>query len=167
MFCDFFMHERHVIFVNMMTFDKTNGEHRRAVKAIFQTLFEEGRKRGYSKYRSHVNAMGEFVGSDDARGLADMTLQIKWLRCMTSTTTLTAGSSRLSRTRWIRMVSCRRENKEFGQRGFGSTRSSRPICRGSVIVTFIDGVRLQTAPPQKYLSPAASGEKRGQLSSEV
>jgi FAD/FMN-containing dehydrogenase len=57
LFCDFFMHERHVIFVNMMTFDKTNAEHRRAVEAIFRRLFEEGRKRGYSKYRSHVNTM--------------------------------------------------------------------------------------------------------------
>ncbi|KAF2031735.1 FAD-linked oxidase-like protein [Setomelanomma holmii] len=57
LFCDFFMHERHVIFVNMFTFDKTNAEHRRAVQAIFDNLFEEGRKRGYSKYRSHVRAM--------------------------------------------------------------------------------------------------------------
>lgn len=58
LFCDFFMHERHVIFVNMMTFDKTNPEHRRAVEAIFQGLFREGKKRGFSKYRSHVNYMG-------------------------------------------------------------------------------------------------------------
>ncbi|KAJ4344464.1 uncharacterized protein N0V89_012206 [Didymosphaeria variabile] len=57
LFCDFFMHERHVIFVNMMTFDKTNLEHRRAVQAIFLNLFEEGKKRGFSKYRSHINTM--------------------------------------------------------------------------------------------------------------
>ncbi|KAF2441308.1 vanillyl alcohol oxidase [Karstenula rhodostoma CBS 690.94] len=57
LFCDFFMHERHVIFVNMMTFDKTNVEHRRAVQAIFMNLFEEGKKRGFSKYRSHINTM--------------------------------------------------------------------------------------------------------------
>ncbi|KAH7072697.1 hypothetical protein BKA63DRAFT_472831 [Paraphoma chrysanthemicola] len=57
LFCDFFMHERHVIFVNMFTFDKTNAEHRRAVQAIFDKLFEAGKKRGYSKYRSHVRAM--------------------------------------------------------------------------------------------------------------
>ncbi|KAF2457767.1 glycolate oxidase [Lineolata rhizophorae] len=57
LFCDFFMHERHVIFVNMMTFDKTNPEHRRAVETIFHNLFKEGRKRGFSKYRSHVNYM--------------------------------------------------------------------------------------------------------------
>ncbi|EOD51333.1 putative 4-cresol dehydrogenase protein [Neofusicoccum parvum UCRNP2] len=59
LFCDFFMHERHVIFVNMMTFDKTNPEHRRAVEAIFQGLFREGKKRGFSKYRSHVNYMDQ------------------------------------------------------------------------------------------------------------
>jgi hypothetical protein len=59
LFCDFFMHERHVIFVTMFTFDKTNAEHRRGVQAIFDNLFEEGKKRGYSKYRSHVRAMGK------------------------------------------------------------------------------------------------------------
>ncbi|PSN65330.1 FAD-linked oxidase-like protein [Corynespora cassiicola Philippines] len=57
LFCDFFMHERHVIFVNMMTFDKTNLNHRQAVENIFHNLFEEGKKRGFSKYRSHINTM--------------------------------------------------------------------------------------------------------------
>jgi len=58
LFCDFFMHERHVIFVNMMVFDKTNAEHRHAVDTIFRALYREGRQRGFSKYRSHVNYMG-------------------------------------------------------------------------------------------------------------
>ncbi|KAF2702919.1 vanillyl alcohol oxidase [Pleomassaria siparia CBS 279.74] len=57
LFCDFFMHERHVVLVNMMTFDKTNVAHRQSVEAIFRNLFQEGRKRGYSKYRSHINTM--------------------------------------------------------------------------------------------------------------
>jgi FAD/FMN-containing dehydrogenase len=57
LFCDFFMHERHVIFVNMFTFDKTEVMHRTAVQTIFDNLFEEGKKRGYSKYRSHINTM--------------------------------------------------------------------------------------------------------------
>lgn len=43
----------------MMTFDKTNSFHRASVQAIFQDLFAEGKKRGYSKYRSHVNAMDQ------------------------------------------------------------------------------------------------------------
>ncbi|KAJ4370468.1 hypothetical protein N0V83_004986 [Neocucurbitaria cava] len=57
LFCDFFMHERHVIFVNMFTFDKTNAGHRQTVQTLFNNLFEAGKKRGYSKYRSHVNTM--------------------------------------------------------------------------------------------------------------
>jgi len=61
LFCDFFMHERHLIFVTMMLFDKSNADHRKTVDAIFQSLFEEGKKRGFSKYRSHVNHMGEFL----------------------------------------------------------------------------------------------------------
>ncbi|KAJ9500493.1 hypothetical protein H2202_004288 [Exophiala xenobiotica] len=65
LFCDFFMHERHVIFVNMMVFDKTNPEHRRAVDTIFRNLYQEGRKRGFSKYRSHVNYMDLVADSYD------------------------------------------------------------------------------------------------------
>ena len=60
LFCDFFMHERHVIFVNMMSFDKSNAEQKGAVERIWGKLFEEGRKRGYSKYRGHVGVMGEW-----------------------------------------------------------------------------------------------------------
>ncbi|KIW98341.1 uncharacterized protein Z519_00001 [Cladophialophora bantiana CBS 173.52] len=57
LFCDFFMHERHVIFVNMIVFDKTNPDHRNAVDTIFRSLYKEGRQRGFSKYRSHINYM--------------------------------------------------------------------------------------------------------------
>ncbi|KAL2429116.1 Vanillyl-alcohol oxidase [Exophiala dermatitidis] len=65
LFCDFFMHERHVIFVNMMVFDKTNDEHRKAVDSIFRQLFKEGRQRGFSKYRSHLNYMDLVADSYD------------------------------------------------------------------------------------------------------
>jgi hypothetical protein len=68
LFCDFFMHERHVIFVNMFTFDKTDAVHRRAVKTMFDDLFEEGRRRGYSKYRSHVREMDRVAGLYDFGG---------------------------------------------------------------------------------------------------
>lgn len=61
LFCDFFMHERHVIFVNMMVFDKTDPKHRHAVDTIFRNLYKEGRQRGFSKYRSHINYMGELM----------------------------------------------------------------------------------------------------------
>ncbi|OQV07371.1 FAD binding domain-containing protein [Cladophialophora immunda] len=57
LFCDFFMHERHLIFVNMMVFDKANPGHRKAVDTIFRDLYKEGRQRGFSKYRSHINYM--------------------------------------------------------------------------------------------------------------
>ncbi|CZR63014.1 related to 4-cresol dehydrogenase flavoprotein subunit [Phialocephala subalpina] len=54
---DFFMHERHVILVNFMTFDKTKPEHRRAISTILAELYAEGKKRGYSTYRTHINYM--------------------------------------------------------------------------------------------------------------
>jgi hypothetical protein len=53
------MHERHLIFVNFMTFDKTDLGQRVAIKQIFRRLFEEAKSRGYSAYRSHVNFMGK------------------------------------------------------------------------------------------------------------
>lgn len=62
LFCDFFMHERHVIFVNFMTFDKTNLSHRECMKNIFRGLFKEAKYRGYSAYRTHVNFMGTISG---------------------------------------------------------------------------------------------------------
>ena len=64
------MHERHVIFVNMMTFDKTNPSHRASVQNIFHNLFHEGKKRGYSKYRSHVNTMDLVASLYDFNGHA-------------------------------------------------------------------------------------------------
>ncbi|KAF8850169.1 FAD-linked oxidase-like protein [Acephala macrosclerotiorum] len=57
LFLDFFMHERHVILVNFMTFDKSKPEHRRAISTILAQLYAEGKKRGYSTYRTHINYM--------------------------------------------------------------------------------------------------------------
>ncbi|KAH7355817.1 hypothetical protein BKA66DRAFT_446222 [Pyrenochaeta sp. MPI-SDFR-AT-0127] len=57
LFGDFFMHERHVIFFNMFIFDKANARHRQAVETMFDKMFEVGKQKGYSKYRSHVNHM--------------------------------------------------------------------------------------------------------------
>ena len=59
LFCDFFMHERHIIFVCMMVFDKSKAEERRTVDRIYQKLFAAGSKRGFSNYRSHINYMGK------------------------------------------------------------------------------------------------------------
>ena len=57
---DFFMHARHAVFVCMLCFDKTNKKQCEAIERIFHKLFKEGQKRGFSKYRAHVNHMGEY-----------------------------------------------------------------------------------------------------------
>jgi len=57
--CDFFMHDRHAVFVCMLCFDKTNQQQRVATDKIFHELFEEGRKRGFTKYRAHIAHMGQ------------------------------------------------------------------------------------------------------------
>ncbi|KAK4545293.1 hypothetical protein LTR36_003473 [Oleoguttula mirabilis] len=55
--CDFFMHGRHAVFVCMLCFDKTNRQQTEAIDRIFHKLFEEGKRRGFSKYRAHVDHM--------------------------------------------------------------------------------------------------------------
>ncbi|KAI0004717.1 putative vanilly-alcohol oxidase [Xylariaceae sp. FL0662B] len=54
---DFFMHERYALFVCMLVFDKTSEEQRSGMNRLFHKLFQEGRKRGFAKYRAHVNHM--------------------------------------------------------------------------------------------------------------
>ncbi|KAI2620503.1 putative vanilly-alcohol oxidase [Hypoxylon sp. NC1633] len=55
--CDFFMHEKYAIFVTMLVFDKTSAEQRAGVDKVFCKLFDEGSKRGFAKYRAHLNHM--------------------------------------------------------------------------------------------------------------
>lgn len=57
--CDFFMGNRHAVFVCMLCFDKTSPEQRQAVENIFEDLFKEGTKMGFSKYRAHISHMGK------------------------------------------------------------------------------------------------------------
>ncbi|KAH8899752.1 glycolate oxidase [Thozetella sp. PMI_491] len=57
--CDFFMQERHAVFVCMLCFDKTQPEQRLGVDRIFNGLFEEGKKRGFAKYRAHIHHMDQ------------------------------------------------------------------------------------------------------------
>lgn len=59
--CDYFMANRHAIFVCMLCFDKTNPKQRQAIENIYTGLFEEGKKLGFAKYRSHIDHMGEFL----------------------------------------------------------------------------------------------------------
>ncbi|KAI1613492.1 glycolate oxidase [Exophiala viscosa] len=57
LFCDFFMHERHLIFVNFQAFDKTLVEHQVGIQALFAELYDEAKEKGFSNYRSHINHM--------------------------------------------------------------------------------------------------------------
>lgn len=59
LFCDFFMHERHVIFVNFQAFDKTIVAHQKDIQAIFADMYQVAKTKGYSNYRSHINHMGK------------------------------------------------------------------------------------------------------------
>ncbi|KAI1076178.1 putative vanilly-alcohol oxidase [Whalleya microplaca] len=54
---DFFLHERYALFVCMLVFDKTSEQQRTGVHRLFHKLFEAGSKRGFAKYRAHVNHM--------------------------------------------------------------------------------------------------------------
>lgn len=56
---DFFMHERHVVLMNMFTWDQTDPAQRDKMKRLYYALYQEAKKRGYGMYRGHVNHMGE------------------------------------------------------------------------------------------------------------
>ncbi|KAI0473728.1 vanillyl alcohol oxidase [Xylariaceae sp. FL0804] len=57
--CDFFLHDKYALFVCMLCFDKTSAEQRRGTDAVFHGLFEQGSKRGFAKYRAHINHMDQ------------------------------------------------------------------------------------------------------------
>lgn len=56
--CDYFMHERYAVFVCMLPFDKTDPAQRVTIDKVFHELFDEGTRRGFAKYRTHINHMG-------------------------------------------------------------------------------------------------------------
>src|SRR3569833_471254 len=58
--CDFYVHERFSVSICMLFYDKTNVEQRTTSEKIIHGLFEEGGKRGFSKYRSHIAYMGSY-----------------------------------------------------------------------------------------------------------
>ncbi|KAK5048707.1 hypothetical protein LTR84_005799 [Exophiala bonariae] len=64
-FCDFFILERHVIFVYLTTFDKADLKQRKAMKSILSRLHEEGEARGYAPYRCHIDDMDRVSESFD------------------------------------------------------------------------------------------------------
>lgn len=55
---DFFMHERHVVLMNMFTWDQTDPDQKEKMNRLYYGLYEEAKKRGYGMYRGHVNHMG-------------------------------------------------------------------------------------------------------------
>ena len=73
LFCDFFMHEKHVIFVNFQPFDKSRVDQQNAVQGTFADMYKVAKVNGYSNYRSHVNHMGTFFPTARARSLTQRT----------------------------------------------------------------------------------------------
>lgn len=57
--CDFFLHERHAVLVNVLVYDKSNKKQRKATGDIILKLFDAGRERKYPAYRAHINYMGK------------------------------------------------------------------------------------------------------------
>lgn len=56
---DFFMHERHVVLVNVLVYNKANKAQRERVGQVVDQLYALGRKKKYPAYRTHINYMGE------------------------------------------------------------------------------------------------------------
>lgn len=57
---DFYFDDRCAISICEAVWEKTDGEQRKQAARLSKELFEAGRVRGLTKYRSHVNHMGEF-----------------------------------------------------------------------------------------------------------
>ena len=92
---DFFMHERHVVLMNMFTWDQTDLQAKAKIERLYYGLHEEAKKRGYGMYRAHVNHMGEssLCGqSNPGEALADLvTFQTSSPTSTTLITTPTTG----------------------------------------------------------------------------
>lgn len=56
---DFYFNDRCAVSVCELPWEKTDAAQRQRVAAVSAELFEEGKKRGLTKYRSHINHMGE------------------------------------------------------------------------------------------------------------
>lgn len=60
LFEDFYFNDRYAVSVCEMPWEKTDVVQREKAARILQELFDEGEKRGLTKYRSHINHMGQF-----------------------------------------------------------------------------------------------------------
>lgn len=59
LFCDYFMHERHVMLVNMMTYDRASSKSSQTVDAMWRDLHHEATEKSYGNYRTHIRYMGK------------------------------------------------------------------------------------------------------------
>ncbi len=100
MLCDFFMQERHAVFVCMLCFDKTNPEQRQATEKIFHGLFEEERNEASLSIERisiiWVSTLGASV-TGGREPMLTMVWQTKTPISSTSTTTRIVVSCRRSR----------------------------------------------------------------------
>ncbi|KAK0624777.1 hypothetical protein B0T17DRAFT_638641 [Bombardia bombarda] len=62
---DFFMHERHVVLMNMFTWDQTDVKQKEAMERLYYGLYEVAKERGYGMYRAHVNHMDLIANLND------------------------------------------------------------------------------------------------------
>ncbi len=60
---DFFMHERHVLMVNMFAYNQRDAEQTAGVRKMFLGFHADSKQRGYGMYRAHVNFMGGWTSS--------------------------------------------------------------------------------------------------------
>ncbi|KAH8890217.1 FAD-linked oxidase-like protein [Thozetella sp. PMI_491] len=65
---DFFMYERHVVVMNMFSWDQEDPEAQKRVRGLYYGLHEEAKKRGFGMYRSHVHHMDLIAGLNDFNG---------------------------------------------------------------------------------------------------
>lgn len=56
---DFYFHDRCAVSICEMIWEKTDAAQRNLVAAVARELFDEGSKRGLTKYRSHIDHMGK------------------------------------------------------------------------------------------------------------
>jgi len=55
---DFFMHERHIVMMNMFSWNQDDPEQQKNINKLWYGMYEEAKKRGFGMYRVHVQHMG-------------------------------------------------------------------------------------------------------------
>lgn len=55
---DFFMHDRHIVLMNMFSWDQKDPDAKKRMDRLFLALHEAAKEKGYGMYRAHVQHMG-------------------------------------------------------------------------------------------------------------